>query len=117
MNKMINSKKAVEMGLADKLIAPAEFMDESIALLERIIAGEEKIERKKVDPKMSDELYNKTKEMIVGKVHSGAIAPYRALELIKGAAGWSLDEGFQKEDENAGRHDYVRAVQVRPLFI
>ena len=99
MNKMINSKKAFEMGLADKLIAPAEFMDESIALLERIITGEEKIERKKVDPKMSDELYNKTKEMIVGKVHAGAVSPYLALELIKGAAGWSYEEGFKKEDE------------------
>jgi len=99
MNKMINSIKAVEMGLADRLIAPAEFMDESIALLERIITGEEKIERKKVDPKMSDELYNKTKEFITGKVHSGAIAPYKALELIKGAAEWSYDEGFQKETE------------------
>ncbi|MDM7986344.1 MAG: 3-hydroxyacyl-CoA dehydrogenase NAD-binding domain-containing protein [Smithella sp.] len=99
MNKMINSMKAFEMGLADRLIAPAEFMDDSLALLERIITGEEKIERKKVDPKMSDELYKKTKEAITGKVHSGAIAPYQALELIKGAAGWSLDEGFQKEDE------------------
>ena len=75
MNKMINSKKAFEMGLADKLIAPAEFMDESLALLERIITGEEKIERKKVDPKMSDELYNKTKADIVGRVHSGALSP------------------------------------------
>ena len=99
MNKMINSKKAFEMGLADKLIAPAEFIDDSLALLERIITGEEKIERKKVDPKMSDDLYNKTKADIAGKVHSGALGPYRALDLIKGAAGWSLDEGFKKEDE------------------
>ena len=99
MNKMINSKKAFEMGLADKLIAPAEFMDDSLALLESIITGEEKIERKKVDPKMSDDLYNKTKAEIAGKVHSGALGPYRALDLIKGAAGWSLDEGFQKENE------------------
>jgi len=99
MNKMINSVKAFEMGLADRLIAPAEFVDESLALLERIITGEEKIERKAVDPKMSDELYNKTKAMIVGRVHSGALAPYRALELIKGAGVWSLDEGFQKENE------------------
>jgi 3-hydroxyacyl-CoA dehydrogenase/enoyl-CoA hydratase/carnithine racemase len=99
MNKMINSKKAFEMGLADKLIAPAEFIDDSLALLERIITGEEKIERKKVDPKMSDDLYNKTKAEIAGKVHSGALGPYRALDLIKGAAEWSLDEGFQKEDE------------------
>ena len=98
-NRMINSKKALEMGLADKLIAPAEFMDESIALLERIITGEEKIERKKVDPTVSDDLYNQTKATIAGRVHSGALGPYRALELIKGAAGWSFDEGFQKETE------------------
>ena len=99
MDRMINSKKAFEMGLADKLIAPAEFMDESLALLENIITGKEKIERKKVDPKMSDDLYNKTKADIAGRVHSGALGPYRALDLIKGAAGWSLDEGFQKENE------------------
>jgi 3-hydroxyacyl-CoA dehydrogenase/enoyl-CoA hydratase/carnithine racemase len=99
MNKMINSKKAFEMGLADKLIAPAEFMDESLALLERIITGEEKIERKKADPKVSDDLYNKTKAAIAGRVHSGALSPYRALDLIRGAAGWSLDEGFLKESE------------------
>lgn len=99
MNKMINSIKALEMGLADRMFAPAEFVDESLALLERIIAGEEKIERKPVDPKMSDELYNKTKAAIVGRVHSGALAPYRALDLIRGAGEWSLEEGFQKENE------------------
>ena len=41
MNAMINSKKAFEMGLADRLIAPAEFVDDSIKLLENIITGEE----------------------------------------------------------------------------
>ncbi len=99
MNKMSNSKSAFALGLADRLIAPAEFADDSLALLERIITGEEKIERKAVDPKVSDELYNKTKAMITEKVHSGAVAPYLALELIKGAAGWTYEEGFKKEDE------------------
>jgi len=99
MNAMINSKKAFEMGLADRIIPPAEFVDDSIKLLENIITGEEKIERKKVDPRMSDELYNNTKLAIMGRVHSGAMAPYRALDLIKGAADWSLDEGFEQENQ------------------
>ncbi|MCK9262235.1 MAG: 3-hydroxyacyl-CoA dehydrogenase NAD-binding domain-containing protein [Desulfomonilia bacterium] len=99
MNAMINSKKAFEMGLADRLIAPIEFVDDSIRLLENIITGEEKIERKKIDPKMSDELYNNTKFAVLGRVHSGAMAPYRALDLIKGAADWSLDEGFEQENQ------------------
>ncbi|MCP4109560.1 MAG: 3-hydroxyacyl-CoA dehydrogenase, partial [Desulfobacteraceae bacterium] len=98
-NRMMKSIQVFEMGLADKLIEPVEFFDESIKFLEDIITGEEKTEKKAADPKMSDEFYNETKAFIQSKVHSGAIAPYRALDLIKGAASWSLDEGFAQEDE------------------
>jgi len=99
MNKMINSIKAFEMGLADFLLAPNDFTGQSLAILEGIITGEVKVDKKKVDPTVSDELYNNTKFQIAGRVHSGAKAPYVALDLIKGAAGWSWDEGFQKETE------------------
>jgi len=99
MNRMSNSKKALKLGLADRMFKPADFVDGSLALLEGIITGEEKIERKPVDPKVSDDLYNNTKFAIMGKVHSGAIAPYKALDLIKGAANWSLDEGFEQESQ------------------
>ena len=92
MNRMSNSKKAFKLGIADRMYKPAEFVDDSLHLLERIITGEEKIERKPIDPKVSDELYNNTKLAIMGKVHSGAVAPYKALDLIKGAADWTLDE-------------------------
>ncbi len=98
-NRMSKSHKVFEWGLADKLIEPAEFVDESLRFLEGIITGEEKPERKPVDPRMSDALYEATKADIHNRVHSGAIAPYRALDLIKGAGDWSLDEGFAKEDE------------------
>ncbi len=98
-NRMMKSLQVFDMGLADKLIEPAEFFDESIKFLEGIITGEDKTEKKAADPSMSDEFYNETKAFIQSKVHSGAIAPYRALDLIKGAASWSLDEGFAQEDE------------------
>lgn len=98
-NTMIKSVKAFEMGLADRLFEPAEFVDDSIKFLEGIITGEEKVERKAVDPKMSDELYNNTKFAIMGRVHSGAEAPYRALDLIRGAGTWTLDEGFEQESQ------------------
>ena len=99
MNKMINSIKAYEMGLADFLLSPGDFTGASLKIFEDIIAGDLKVEKKKVDPKMSDELYNTTKATIASRVHSGAIAPYVALDLIKGAAGWSWDEGFKQETE------------------
>ena len=32
-------------------------------------------------------------------VHGVALAPYRALELIAGAADWTLDEGYRAEED------------------
>ena len=32
-------------------------------------------------------------------MHGAAPAPYRALDLIEGAAGWSLEEGYRAEEE------------------
>ncbi len=59
MNKMINSVKAYEMGLADFLLTPGDFTGASLEIFEKIITGELKVDRKKVDPKMSDDLYNR----------------------------------------------------------
>ena len=98
-NRMAKATRVFELGLADRIFPPAEFVDDSIAFLEGIITGEEKVEKKQSEPKMSDELYNQTKAYIVGRVHSGAIAPYKALDLIKGAGEWTLDEGLSNEDE------------------
>jgi 3-hydroxyacyl-CoA dehydrogenase/enoyl-CoA hydratase/carnithine racemase len=101
-NRMINGKKAFEMGLADRLLEPVEFFDESIDLLADIVAGDAKIEREKPDFSNLDGLIESTREFVVGRVHSGPIAPYRALELIKGSAEWSLDDGFEQESQALG---------------
>ena len=101
-NRMIRGKKAFEMGLADRLLEPVEFFDESINLLADIIAGDVKIEREKPDFSGLDEIIASTRESVVGRVHSGAIAPYRALDLVKGSAEWSLDDGFEQESQALG---------------
>ena len=101
-NRMINGKKAFEMGLADRLLEPVEFFDESINLLADIITGDVKIEREKPDFSNLDEIIASTRESVVGRVHSGAIAPYRALDLVKGSAEWSLDDGFEQESQALG---------------
>jgi len=101
-NRMIRGKKAFEMGLADRLLEPVEFFDESINLLADIITGDVKIEREKPDFSNLDEIIASTRESVVGRVHSGAIAPYRALDLVKGSAEWSLDDGFEQESQALG---------------
>src|SRR5450830_1008521 len=110
-NRMINGKKAFEMGLADRLFEPVEFFDESINLLAGIVTGDVKIEREKPDFSGLDEVIASTREFVVGRVHSGAIASYRALDLVKGSAEWSLDDGFEQESQALG--DLIISNQVR----
>ncbi len=109
-NRMLNGKKAFEMGLADRLLEPVEFFDESINLLADIIAGDVKIKREKPDFSNLDEVIASTREFVVGRVHSGPIAPYRALDLVKGSAEWSLDDGFEQESQALG--DLIISNQV-----
>jgi len=110
-NRMINGKKAFEMGLADWLMEPVEFFDESLELLAGIVTGDVKVEREKPDMSNIKDQVAAAREFVKGRVHSGAIAPYRALDLIKGSAEWSIDEGFDKESETLG--DLIMSNQLR----
>ena len=41
----------------------------------------------------------KARARLDGQVHGAAPAPYRALDLIEGAATWSLEEGYRAEED------------------
>jgi len=110
-NRMINGPKAFKMGLADRLFEPVEFFDESLDLLAKIITGEEKIERKPADLSDVKEKVAEAREFVKGRVHDGAIAPYRACDLIEGSAKWSIDEGFEQESQTLG--ELIMSDQLR----
>jgi len=103
-NRMIKGPKAFEMGLADRLFDSVEFFDESLALLENIIEGKEKIERKPPDTSKLKSLIDGARNFADMKVNRAAPAPYRAIELIQGACDLdkSLDECFAEEDKALG---------------
>lgn len=110
-NRMLNGKKAFDMGLADRLFEPVEFFDQSIELLARIVTGEEKIERDKPDMSKVKDVVAEAREFVKGRVHGGAIAPYRACDLIEGSAEWSLDDGFEQESKALG--ELIQSDQLR----
>jgi 3-hydroxyacyl-CoA dehydrogenase/enoyl-CoA hydratase/carnithine racemase len=110
-NRMINGKKAFKMGLADRLFEPVEFFDQSLDLLAKIITGEEKIERKQADLSDIKEQVAEAREFVKSRVHGGALAPYRACDLIEGSATWSLDDGFAQEDQALG--ELIMSDQLR----
>ena len=98
-NRMLTGPQAFEAGFADLLLEPVEFLDESLAfLLEKIEEGAGK-RRPQTDLSDVAEVCRKARARLDGQVHGAAPAPYRALDLIEGAATWSLEEGYRAEED------------------
>jgi 3-hydroxyacyl-CoA dehydrogenase/enoyl-CoA hydratase/carnithine racemase len=94
-NRMLTGPEAHELGLADAVLEPAEFLDDSIAvLLEGFTA------RAEVELSGLEDAFAKARRQLDDSLHGAAPAPYKALELMAGAAsGWSIDEGYAAEQE------------------
>jgi 3-hydroxyacyl-CoA dehydrogenase/enoyl-CoA hydratase/carnithine racemase len=99
-NRMLNAAQASELGLADRLLEPVEFVDESLAFA-RELAGRP-LERAAVDWSDAETLFRRARTAVDDAVHAAAPAPYVALDLIEGAQHWSLDEGYRREEEAIG---------------
>jgi 3-hydroxyacyl-CoA dehydrogenase/enoyl-CoA hydratase/carnithine racemase len=98
-NKMINGKKAFEMGIADRLWEPVDLLDKSIEFVEGLLEGREKVERPEPDWSNVDAMCDQAKAFADSKVHGVSPAPYRAIEIIRKDKDQSIEEGFKMEDE------------------
>jgi 3-hydroxyacyl-CoA dehydrogenase/enoyl-CoA hydratase/carnithine racemase len=100
-NKMLTAAEAVELGLADRLLEPVEFLDDSTAfLLAQVRDGvRPRHEAATIDPQATAEAVARARKQLDDSIHGAAPAPYRALDLIEGAATWSIDEGYRHEEE------------------
>jgi 3-hydroxyacyl-CoA dehydrogenase/enoyl-CoA hydratase/carnithine racemase len=98
-NRLIGAREALELGLVDQLFTADELLERSLELLlERIEVGAGK---RRPDADLSDvgEVVRRARARVDDAVHGQAPAPYRAFELIEGAATWSLEEGSAAEED------------------
>ena len=98
-NRMLTAPQAFEAGFADSLLEPVEFLDESLAMLIEKIEGNPGKRRPAADLSEVGEICRKARSRLDGQLHGAAPAPYRALDLIEGAATWSLEEGYRAEED------------------
>jgi len=89
-NRMLDAQKAFELGLVDAVLDDAKFLDESIAHLRDAPA-----ERDEADRSNTAEVVRRARGELLGP----ALAPRVALDLIAGAAEWSLEEGYRAEED------------------
>ncbi|MGZ8693922.1 MAG: 3-hydroxyacyl-CoA dehydrogenase NAD-binding domain-containing protein [Gaiellaceae bacterium] len=109
-NRMLRAAEAVELGLADRMLDPVEFLDESIAYALEL-AEQDGPHREPADLSDAADVVARARAQLDASLHGAAPAPYRALELIEGAATWSIEEGYRAEEETAA--DLLFSSQAR----
>jgi 3-hydroxyacyl-CoA dehydrogenase/enoyl-CoA hydratase/carnithine racemase len=102
-NKMLTGPQAVEFGIGDVLLEPADFLEQSLIWASKVLTGEITVVRPEVDRGDAwDAAVARGKAFADLKVSGAAPAPYRALDLIAAAKDkdkWDRDSAFAAEDE------------------
>jgi len=99
-NRMLSGIEAAELGIADKLLEPAEFVDASLAFARELV--QRPAERPEPDWSEAEMLFRRARTSVDDAVHGAAPAPYAAIDLIEGAREWSVEEGYRREEEAIG---------------
>ncbi|RJL34637.1 3-hydroxyacyl-CoA dehydrogenase NAD-binding domain-containing protein [Bailinhaonella thermotolerans] len=96
-NRMIKGPQAFELGVADAMFEPADFLEESLRWAARVLTGDVTVER---EPYAGDwdAAVAAARGLVDLKLRGASPAPYKALDLIALAKTASLDEGFAAED-------------------
>jgi 3-hydroxyacyl-CoA dehydrogenase/enoyl-CoA hydratase/carnithine racemase len=98
-NRMLKGPKAHELGIADLMLEPVDFLEQSLIWAEKVITGAVTVERKQYTAEDYETAVARGRQFADSKVHGAAPAPYRALDIIAAMATASNDEGFALEDE------------------
>jgi 3-hydroxyacyl-CoA dehydrogenase/enoyl-CoA hydratase/carnithine racemase len=99
-NKMLRAPQVLDLGIADAMFEPADFLVESLRWASRVLSGSVTVPRAPLAPAQEwEQAAGAARFFADGKVHGAAPAPYRAIELVSQARDRSRDEGFAAEDE------------------
>lgn len=103
-NRMLKGPDAFALGIADAMFGPATFLEDSLRWADGVLTGKTKVKRKNepgaiertVKWDVAIGIADKTLKSRIGEV---PVAPYRALELLKGAKANDRASGFLAEDK------------------
>jgi len=100
-NKMLNAAQAHELGFVDAVVPPDDLVRDAIDFVSAQSRDGVRPRSKSgtIDPQEVAEVVARARKQLDDSLHGAAPAPYRALDLIEGAATWSLEEGYRAEEE------------------
>jgi len=102
-NRMLKPAQAAELGIADAVFPPADFLEQSLRWLAQVLRGEIDPVASRRTPDLADETawaaaVARGRALADGRVHGAAPAAYRALDLIQSARTADLTTGTAAED-------------------
>ncbi|MGW9195686.1 3-hydroxyacyl-CoA dehydrogenase NAD-binding domain-containing protein [Micromonospora chersina] len=98
-NKMLKPKQAAEMGIADVLLEPADFLERSLEWAAGVVKGEVTVTRPEVDKDMWAGVLYFARQTLDQRLHGAVPAAYKALDLLETAKDADFTAGTAAEDE------------------
>ncbi|GAB77304.1 3-hydroxyacyl-CoA dehydrogenase / enoyl-CoA hydratase / 3-hydroxybutyryl-CoA epimerase [Austwickia chelonae] len=101
MNKMLKGPQAFDLGIADALFEPADFLAQSLVWASQVLTGQVTVERAPVqrDESTWAAAIDTARSFVDMKTGGHSPAPYRALELLAASRTNTREEGFEAENE------------------
>ncbi|MFF1875381.1 3-hydroxyacyl-CoA dehydrogenase NAD-binding domain-containing protein [Kitasatospora herbaricolor] len=98
-NKQLRGKDVFELGIADAIFEPADFLEQSLLWASKVLTGATAVEREEIDRgKAWDDAVAWGRLIADSKVHGAAPAAYKALDIIQQVKDADLQAGFDAED-------------------
>lgn len=103
-NRMLKPAEAYELGMADVLLPPANFLEDSIRWADGVLTGRVKVKRPNEPGKLEravkwDAAIGIARTMLEKRLGKVAASPYAALDLLAAAKSSTKAEGFAAEDK------------------
>lgn len=103
-NRMLRGQQAFDLGIADAIFEPANFIEDSIKWADGVISGTIKVKRANAPGKLErlakwDIAIGIAEKTLNNRIGTVAHSPYRALELLKAAKNVDKKKAFELEDD------------------
>jgi 3-hydroxyacyl-CoA dehydrogenase/enoyl-CoA hydratase/carnithine racemase len=97
--KVLRPKQAAELGVADVLFEPADFLERSLEWAAGVVRGEITVERPEVDKDMWDGVLFFARQQLDERLHGAVPSANKALELLALAKDTPFAEGTAAETQ------------------
>ncbi|MBP2473483.1 3-hydroxyacyl-CoA dehydrogenase/enoyl-CoA hydratase/carnithine racemase [Crossiella equi] len=99
-NKMLNPKTAAKLGVVDVVLESADYLEQSLLWLAKVVGGEISVPRKEIDRGAGwDAAVDRAKAIVFGKTKGAAPGALKALELLELARENDLTKGYAAETQ------------------